>query len=313
MVDIDFANLIQQSFYEKTFKQTKIMAEALRRSELHLDGRCHMTYLTLEDMRLFEANSNDLEGIVNRLKQVAGVDVAVFMYELEPGIYKASIRTSEHADAIQIASEFGGGGHLRSAGCSISGTYETVAATEAINAFGITTGISEAITDPEAFAGVAWVMTIGICFSLVLLPFVAKPLHKKFLNAGKKKTETEAAVTEEKATETADSKKKKRSFAGFMDYVTPALFIGLIGAFISNSILGAGDAEKFGDGAGVLSVITLVTSVVVSIVLELVAKKFKLTWLEPFIMPIGMILGMVAAIVAYNVLPPEIAMLEWRG
>ena len=34
-------------------------------------------------------------------------------------------------------------------------TYETVAATEAINAFGITTGISEAITDPEAFAGVA--------------------------------------------------------------------------------------------------------------------------------------------------------------
>lgn len=126
--DIDFANLIQQSFYEKTFKQTKIMAEAIRRSELHLGGRYHMTYLTLEDMRLFEANSNDLEGIVNRLKQVAGVDVAVFMYEVEPGIYKASIRTSEHADAIQIASKFGGGGHLRAAGCSISGTYESVAA-----------------------------------------------------------------------------------------------------------------------------------------------------------------------------------------
>jgi len=60
-------------------------------------------------------------------------------------------------------------------------TYETVAAPEAINAFGITTGISEAVTDPEVFAGVAWVMTIGICFSLVILPFVAKPLHKKFL------------------------------------------------------------------------------------------------------------------------------------
>ena len=192
-------------------------------------------------------------------------------------------------------------------------TYETVAATEAINAFGITTGISEAITDPEAFAGVAWVMTIGICFSLVLLPFVAKPLHKKFLNAGKKKTETEAAVTEEKATETADSKKKKRSFAGFMDYVTPALFIGLIGAFISNSILGAGKKDTPIDGAGVLSVITLATAIISSVIIELITKKFKLTWLEPFIMPIGMILGMVAAIVAYNVLPPEIAMLEWRG
>ena len=126
--DIDFANLIQQSFYEKTFKQTNIMAEAVRRSTLHFAGRCHMTYLTLEDMRLFEANSNDLEGIVNRLKQVTGVDVAVFLYELEPGTYKASIRTSERVDAIQIASKFGGGGHLRAAGCSVSGTYETVSA-----------------------------------------------------------------------------------------------------------------------------------------------------------------------------------------
>lgn len=125
--DIDFANLIQQSFYEKTFKQTKILAKALERSKLYLNGRCHMTYLTLEDMRYFEANSNDLEGIVNRLKQVTGVDCAVFIYELEPDNYKVSIRTSEKVDAIQIASQFGGGGHLRAAGCSVCGTHETVA------------------------------------------------------------------------------------------------------------------------------------------------------------------------------------------
>ena len=196
-------------------------------------------------------------------------------------------------------------------------TYETVAATEAINAFGITTGISEAVTDPEVFAGVAWVMTIGICFSLVILPFVAKPLHKRFLSAGKKTEET-AEVKEDVKVETAETEKKskkkaKRSFAGFVDHVTPALFIGLIGAFISNSILGAGKKDVALDGAGVLSVITLVTSIVVSMLLEIITKKFKLTWLEPFIMPIGMILGMVAAIVCYNVLPPEIAMLEWRG
>ena len=197
-------------------------------------------------------------------------------------------------------------------------TYETVAATEAINAFGITTGITAPITDPEAFAGIAWVMTLGICFSLIILPFVAKPLHKKFINAGKKKANEQAesaAVAEatEQVAEEKGAKKQKRSFAGFMDYVTPALFIGLIGAFISNSILGAGKPETFGDGAGVVSVITLVTAIVVSIILELVAKKFKLVWLEPFVMPIGMIVAMIVAIVAFNVLPPDIAILEWRG
>lgn len=199
-------------------------------------------------------------------------------------------------------------------------TYETVAATEAINAFGITTGITEGITDKTAFAGVAWVMTIGICFSLVILPFVAKPLHKKFLNAGKKQNEEEKTVEQTDANAevtiaAVSNKKKKRSFAGFVDHVTPALFIGLIGAFVANSILGAGSQKSDIplDGAGVLSVITLVTAIVVSVVLELLTKKFKLTWLEPFIMPIGMVVAMIAAIVAYNVLPPEIALLEWRG
>ena len=194
-------------------------------------------------------------------------------------------------------------------------TYETVAATEAINAFGITTGITEAITDPEVYAGVAWVMTIGICFSLVVLPFVAKPLHKKFLEASKKaETEVAEETANEESTE-ATPAKKKRSIAGFMDYVTPALFIGLIGAFVSNSILGAGSQKNPVplDGAGVLSVLTLGTAVIVSVVLELVSKKLKLTWLEPFVMPIGMIAGMVVAVVAYNVLPADIALLEWRG
>ena len=87
----------------------------------------------------------------------------------------------------------------------------------------------------------------------------------------------------------------------------------LIGAFIARAIIGGGKPETFGDGAGVLSIITLVVAVIVSIALEILAKKLKLTWLEPFVMPIGMIVAMVAAIVFFNVLPEDIAMLEWRG
>lgn len=208
-------------------------------------------------------------------------------------------------------------------------TYETVAATNAIEAFGITTGISEKITDPAVYAGVAWVMTIGICFSLVILPFVAKPLHKKFLKLNRKPASEEATEETVNTGETTKAK-KKRGFAGFIDYVTPALFIGLIGAYVSNSILGSGKPDEPLDGAGVLSVLTLVTSIVVSIVLELISNKFKLTWLEPFVMPLGMISGMVVAVLAYNFLPvilpdvtfslgervinlKDIASFEWRG
>lgn len=188
--------------------------------------------------------------------------------------------------------------------------YETTAAEAAMEAFGHEGGMAVPVNDPEVYAGVAWVMTLGICFSLVILPFVAKPLHKKLLQAGKKEESPKAEATENAPVDT----KKKRSLNGFInDFATPAIFIGLIGAFIARAIIGAGKPETFGDGAGVLSIITLVVAIVVSIALEVLAKKLKLAWLEPFVMPIGMIIAMIAAIIFFNVLPEEIAMFEWRG
>lgn len=189
--------------------------------------------------------------------------------------------------------------------------YESTAAEAAMEAFGHEGGMAVPVTDPEVYAGVAWVMTLGICFSLIILPFVAKPLHKKILSATNKSEEK--PVEQETAEKPADGK-KKRGLGGFInDFATPAIFIGLIGAFIARAIIGSGKPETFGDGAGVLSIITLVVAIVASIGLEIFAKKMKLTWLEPFVMPIGMIIAMIAAIVFFNVLPEDIAMLEWRG
>ena len=189
--------------------------------------------------------------------------------------------------------------------------YETTAAEAAMEAFGHQGSIAVAVTDKTVYAGVAWVMTLGICFSLVILPFVAKPLHKKLLSAGSKKEDPKTETTENAPEE---GKKKKRGLNGFInEHATPAIFIGLIGAFIARAIIGGGKPETFGDGAGVLSIITLVVAIVSSILLEILAKKLKLSWLEPFVMPIGMIIAMIAAIVFFNVLPEDIAMLEWRG
>lgn len=187
--------------------------------------------------------------------------------------------------------------------------YESTAAEAAMEAFGHTGGMAVSVTDPVVFAGIAWIMTLGICLSLVLLPFVAKPLNKKMRNLNKK----EETAKKENADENAEEKPKKNGIAGFMDLVSPAIFIGIIGAFVARAIAGAGNSETTGDGAGVLSVVTLVTAVAVSLALEFVAKKLKLSKLEPFVMPIGMIIAMVVAVAAFNILPPEIATFEWRG
>ncbi len=126
--DIDFANLIQESFYEKTYKQTKIMAESVLKSEMYLDEKCLLTYFTQDDIKRLQAESPDFTGIINRLKNVQGVECAVFMYEIEPGAYKVSLRTTDKVDATAITTVFNGGGHVKAAGCTIKGTAEQVIA-----------------------------------------------------------------------------------------------------------------------------------------------------------------------------------------
>lgn len=124
--DIDFANLIQENFYEKSYKQTKIMAEAVLKSKMYLDSKCLISYFTQADMARLQAGSPEFTGIINRLKTVRGVECAVFMYEIEPGNYKVSLRTSDRVDATVVTTVFGGGGHVKAAGCNIPGTADDV-------------------------------------------------------------------------------------------------------------------------------------------------------------------------------------------
>ena len=55
---------------------------------------------------------------MSQMKLTKGVDVAIFMYELETGLYKVSLRSSEGVDVSVVAQYFGGGGHKRAAGFS---------------------------------------------------------------------------------------------------------------------------------------------------------------------------------------------------
>ena len=119
-----FTKLIEETFYQKTYVQSLLMAHALQKSMLFMDGKCIASYITMEDMEKFGADHNDLEGIVNQLRNIKGVHCAVFMYETDKNAYKVSMRSDEYVDVAKVASMYGGGGHVRAAGCSMEGTFE---------------------------------------------------------------------------------------------------------------------------------------------------------------------------------------------
>ena len=95
--------------------------------------------------------------------------------------------------------------------------------------------------------------------------------------------------------------------------MSAAAFIGLSSAFIGRAVAGSGDKVVIGDGAGVMSIAALLSSMLFMFILQKLADRFNLKWLQPFAMPFSMILAMVVVMILAQVLPHDIAVLEWRG
>ncbi len=122
----DFGALIDHVFYEKTYIQNQILGRALLESMLLMDGRCIVSVVSKQTMEFYEASSNDLDGIVNQLLLTQGTECAIFLYERAPLEYKVSLRSCGSVNVAEIAEIFGGGGHVRAAGCVVNGTQHDV-------------------------------------------------------------------------------------------------------------------------------------------------------------------------------------------
>lgn len=123
---IDFPRLIEETFFEKTYVQNQIMGRALLESMLIMDGKCIVSYIDRRTMDFYQVTSKDFEGIVSQIKLTKGTECAVFMYEINTLEYKVSLRSTEKVDVAKVAEMFGGGGHVRAAGCTMNGTFHDV-------------------------------------------------------------------------------------------------------------------------------------------------------------------------------------------
>ncbi len=125
---IDFKRIIDDTFNSRTFRANRILGHLLDKAELFLDGRCIAVYVTLEELEKYGVTSMDLDAVAPNLRITEGVEAAVFAKESEPGIYKVSLRSNESLDVSSVCAAFGGGGHIRAAGCTVAGDGEEVIA-----------------------------------------------------------------------------------------------------------------------------------------------------------------------------------------
>ncbi|MCD8077004.1 MAG: bifunctional oligoribonuclease/PAP phosphatase NrnA [Lachnospiraceae bacterium] len=118
---VSSSQIIDDTFYRKTFAQNRILGCALLAAELRLDGRLIASCVTGDDLARCGVTNRDLDGIIDQLRVTEGVEVAVFLYEAGAGEFKVSLRSNDLVDVSRIARSFGGGGHVKAAGCTASG------------------------------------------------------------------------------------------------------------------------------------------------------------------------------------------------
>lgn len=123
---VEFTKIINETFYEKTYVQNQILGRALLESVVFFHGACIFSALRLKDLEFYGVGPKDLGGIVDQLIVTAGIRCAIFLYETEPQMFKVSLRCKDGLDVSRVAAHFGGGGHVKAAGCTMMGSVYDV-------------------------------------------------------------------------------------------------------------------------------------------------------------------------------------------
>lgn len=123
MVDkkIPFDIINKRMFETRTATYNRLETLALNSMESFFDGKAAIITITQEMYRQSGSDESESHPLKAIPRQIEGVLVGVTIKEMKDGSFQASVRTDPPANASRICTDFGGGGHIRAAGCNLPG------------------------------------------------------------------------------------------------------------------------------------------------------------------------------------------------
>src|SRR5207244_4050097 len=116
-----------ETIYESVYAsapegRVRLTAEVL--STLVVEPERGLAWVTVppDALQRHRATADDLDGIVEYPRSIAGVRLALLFRQLANGKVKVSFRSLGDVDVAELAQRFGGGGHRKAAGASLEGS-----------------------------------------------------------------------------------------------------------------------------------------------------------------------------------------------
>lgn len=121
---IDFHAVNKLFFRTKSRKRMALEGDMLAHMEFYDRERVVILTVPLSLMARVGADEGDAEDVSSLGGQIEGVDCAITMRELQPDVWKLSVRTGSRVNATQACGLLGGGGHASAAGCTLETPLE---------------------------------------------------------------------------------------------------------------------------------------------------------------------------------------------
>lgn len=124
--DCSWHKINQTMFETKTKEFIQFERMVYDTMEFFAGGKGAIVNTTLAMQKQSNLSDDQIEGIASIPRQIEGVLMGITVREKGDGIYKVSVRTNEGVNASDFCGRFDGGGHAAAAGCSLTGTLQSV-------------------------------------------------------------------------------------------------------------------------------------------------------------------------------------------
>ncbi len=108
-------------------EKIKLLGTVLARLSMRAGGEIAVIHMFRSDLLALGLLEVDTEDITTLARSIRGVQAVLFFKEMEPGVFRVSIRSKGSAHAARIAEHWGGGGHAHAAGFTVTGPFDRLA------------------------------------------------------------------------------------------------------------------------------------------------------------------------------------------
>jgi phosphoesterase RecJ-like protein len=124
---VDLATISNRVYESYPKRRILLLGRLLNDATFHADDRIGTFTLTEETKQKLAVDPADIDGLIDVIRSINTVVVAIFFEELPDQRVRISVRSKNpKIDANRICSTWGGGGHQLAAGARIRGTLEEV-------------------------------------------------------------------------------------------------------------------------------------------------------------------------------------------